>query len=205
MTGQNPDAGWYPNPSGDGGAERWFDGERWTEHLRDIAPAARQRRPRWPWAAGVAAALVVSGGAVYAIQRTSGDRGQADVPTTTREAATQQSPTPSRTPSPAVPAPTASPGDAATAPPTPIDDSEMPSVDDEDAWNPWFIRKTLPVVSDLDDEAMASFGDDVCAWIQRGSGDSTDAAIFLMEMGATQAEGVELVTYLTQWRCPDVG
>lgn len=29
-----PPAGWYPDPAGDTGAQRWWDGRGWTFHLR---------------------------------------------------------------------------------------------------------------------------------------------------------------------------
>jgi len=33
-----PDAGWYPDPQGQG--LRWWDGSAWTEHTHNEAPAA---------------------------------------------------------------------------------------------------------------------------------------------------------------------
>src|SRR5918999_3492958 len=32
--------GWYPDPSGPAGQQRWWDGTRWTEHLQPAPGAA---------------------------------------------------------------------------------------------------------------------------------------------------------------------
>jgi uncharacterized protein YxjI len=41
VTQPPPPAGWYPDPSGSG-ASRWWDGQTWTEHLSQPAPAREQ-------------------------------------------------------------------------------------------------------------------------------------------------------------------
>jgi hypothetical protein len=33
-----PPAGWYPDPAGHPGTERWWDGLGWTDHLRPAPP-----------------------------------------------------------------------------------------------------------------------------------------------------------------------
>lgn len=67
---QNPDPGWYPNPTGDG--LRWWDGTRWTDHVHsaDVTPAepvAAGRYPlryalldRWPFLVGGAVVVAVA-------------------------------------------------------------------------------------------------------------------------------------------------
>jgi uncharacterized protein len=42
QTPQNPAPGWYPDPSAPG-AQRWWDGTRWTEHSSAPQPAPVQR------------------------------------------------------------------------------------------------------------------------------------------------------------------
>jgi hypothetical protein len=45
---QNPDPGWYPNPSGEG--LRWWDGTRWTDHVHpaDSTPVETSEAGRYP-------------------------------------------------------------------------------------------------------------------------------------------------------------
>jgi hypothetical protein len=77
---QNPDPGWYPNPSGDG--LRWWDGTRWTDHVHAVdstpaEPSAAGRYPlryvlldRWPHLLG--GAVVVAAAAVAVVLLTGG-------------------------------------------------------------------------------------------------------------------------------------
>ena len=44
--------GWYPDPSGDSSKIRWWDGSKWTDHVRDVADAAGYTKsntnyPQW--------------------------------------------------------------------------------------------------------------------------------------------------------------
>lgn len=57
-------AGWYPDPAGTGGW-RWWDGQRWTEHVHTPA-SAKGRGPRTALAAGGVLALVFVAVAVVA-------------------------------------------------------------------------------------------------------------------------------------------
>ncbi|MER5986171.1 DUF2510 domain-containing protein [Streptomyces sp. NPDC001787] len=91
--------GWHPDPghSGIGPAqERWWDGTRWTEHLRVPPAAIRRRRTRV--AVGVTVGVVVLaaiGGGVFLLQEDGDDR-----PGT---AATAPRPAPSGSPGPGAP------------------------------------------------------------------------------------------------------
>ncbi|KQP55512.1 thioredoxin domain-containing protein [Agreia sp. Leaf283] len=69
-----PPAGWYPDENSS--RERWWDGQSWSEHLRDVPgadpaapthPAApspqsapTRRRPVWPWVLGGSVLVVVA-------------------------------------------------------------------------------------------------------------------------------------------------
>ena len=85
MTGQNPDAGWYPDPAGSG--QRWWDGERWTDATRDPAPSPmpppvappvdEQPRPtptnkRRAVIAGIAGVVVIGAAAAIVLPRVLG-------------------------------------------------------------------------------------------------------------------------------------
>lgn len=49
--------GWYPDPSGAAGQQRWWDGARWTQQVR---PQPGSNLARWPVVIGVAVVLVVA-------------------------------------------------------------------------------------------------------------------------------------------------
>ncbi|MGY3678423.1 hypothetical protein ACVWXU_002046 [Streptomyces sp. TE33382] len=70
--------GWHPDPghSGIGPVqERWWDGTRWTEHLRVPPAAIRRRRTRVAVGATVAVVVLAAiGGGVYLLQEDSGNR-----------------------------------------------------------------------------------------------------------------------------------
>ena len=42
-----PPAGWYPDPSGVPGRQRYFDGKQWTEHHDYPPPQVRKPMPTW--------------------------------------------------------------------------------------------------------------------------------------------------------------
>jgi uncharacterized protein len=42
---ENPAPGWYPDPQGNPGQQRWWDGSRWTEHVQAAAPARPAFQP----------------------------------------------------------------------------------------------------------------------------------------------------------------
>lgn len=63
-------AGWYPDPAGTDGW-RWWDGQRWTEHIYTPAPVQR-RRPRTALAAGGVLALIIVVVAVVAAVNING-------------------------------------------------------------------------------------------------------------------------------------
>src|SRR4051794_35133513 len=66
-----PPSGWFPDPQGPPGQQRWWDGSTWTEHIRQggtapaqPTPAAARRGTRWwAWAALGVVVLVVIGAA----------------------------------------------------------------------------------------------------------------------------------------------
>lgn len=66
-----PPAGWYDDPSGSGG-KRWYDGEKWTEHLQAAVVALPQPYPQPQQASGpmTAASLNVQREVVYTRQQT---------------------------------------------------------------------------------------------------------------------------------------
>lgn len=49
MNQQSPEAGWYPNPEGEG--QRYWDGSRWTEHYHSDEEITQQEQPApdSPW------------------------------------------------------------------------------------------------------------------------------------------------------------
>jgi hypothetical protein len=77
---QNPDPGWYPNPSGEG--LRWWDGVRWTDHVHsaDSIPADSSPAGRYPlryalldrWPLLVGGAAVVAAAVVAVVLLTGG-------------------------------------------------------------------------------------------------------------------------------------
>jgi hypothetical protein len=50
-----PTPGWYPDPAGPR-LERWWDGQRWSAHVRDVP---RSRLPRWLSVPVLAAGVIV--------------------------------------------------------------------------------------------------------------------------------------------------
>lgn len=44
----NPPAGWYPDPDGSPGRQRYYDGEKWTEH-KDYPPPRIPSKPMPTW------------------------------------------------------------------------------------------------------------------------------------------------------------
>ncbi|MEU5719324.1 DUF2510 domain-containing protein [Streptomyces sp. NPDC020403] len=93
MTQTSP-PGWHPDPgySGIGPAqERWWDGSRWTEHLR--IPPATVRRRRIRIGAGIAAGVVLLaavGGGAYMLGDGSGDRNGTSAATTPSQSPDRQ-------------------------------------------------------------------------------------------------------------------
>ena len=53
---QSPAPGWYDDPDGPG--ERWWDGERWTEHRHGSEPVAEKPGGTGLWALGYLLAIV---------------------------------------------------------------------------------------------------------------------------------------------------
>jgi hypothetical protein len=51
--------GWYPDPSGPAGQQRWWDGTRWTEHLQPAPGAGPTTPPPAPARSGSSNTLVV--------------------------------------------------------------------------------------------------------------------------------------------------
>lgn len=109
--------GWYPDPDGTPHSVRWWDGERWTGHVRS-APGAPAPQPTGPltgraalgWLAGivafVVAASLVASWAPWRPATPAPTRTQAPAPTATRTLA----PAPTRTtPRTTTPRPTATP------------------------------------------------------------------------------------------------
>jgi Protein of unknown function (DUF2510) len=66
MSGPPQPAGWYPDPSGNTGVERYWDGAAWTDHYRP------QKTGRGKWLAIGVAALVVIATVVIIVVATSG-------------------------------------------------------------------------------------------------------------------------------------
>ena len=68
--------GWYEDPWSPGG-RRWWDGNRWTDHVSsagESAAAGKRKWRVWPWVAGAAVLLLLmAGGAVALIVAISGD------------------------------------------------------------------------------------------------------------------------------------
>ena len=70
-----PPAGWFPDPDGRG--LRWWDGERWTEHLAGLQPAApRSGGAAWKIALGVVIAFAVGVAGCAALVSTGVDEVQ---------------------------------------------------------------------------------------------------------------------------------
>lgn len=69
-----PPPGWHPDPGGTPQL-RWWDGQRWTDHLADqpsfpptaTRPSAAATRTIWPWILGGVIAVVFLGGVCTAI------------------------------------------------------------------------------------------------------------------------------------------
>lgn len=54
--------GWYDDASGSG-TQRWWDGQRWTDHY--TAPPARRRRSRTIWVLPLIVTVVLGGGSIW--------------------------------------------------------------------------------------------------------------------------------------------
>ncbi|GAB1641307.1 DUF3592 domain-containing protein [Krasilnikovia sp. MM14-A1259] len=48
MTAPMPPAGWYPDPYGGGGGDRWWDGQRWTGETSFRPPVPSPAQPAFP-------------------------------------------------------------------------------------------------------------------------------------------------------------
>jgi hypothetical protein len=56
----NAPAGWYPDPKNEIGIQRWWDGERWTKHVRAGHGTTAWQGPRSIWRSVMVGVAVVA-------------------------------------------------------------------------------------------------------------------------------------------------
>ncbi|HIT76838.1 MAG TPA: DUF2510 domain-containing protein [Candidatus Avipropionibacterium avicola] len=125
-------AGWYPDPGGEPGRLRWYDGQQWTTQTRADnsagvggpepggPPGPQKRRPIWPWLVLALVAVVAGAIIIATVVTPDKPRDITDNPPTLDSTITpwdDSSPSDTPTPTPTEPSSTPPPTAPSTPPP----------------------------------------------------------------------------------------